>query len=113
LHALESVQKEIERNDWARFFESFTLQHDHWLVSVDGERQSMPLEGIVARDELVTITLGGDISHHRRITIDAKRVTVEQHDGVDQGVAIESNDGHTTRLAFRSPMPPELVDGIA
>jgi hypothetical protein len=107
------VQKEIERNDWARFFESFTLQHDRWLVQVDGENASMPLEGIIARDQLVTITLGGDISHHRRITIDAKRVTVEQQDGVDQGVAIESNDGHTTRLAFRSPMPPELVDGIA
>ena len=107
------MQKEIERNDWARFFESFTMQHDHWLVRVDGEKESMPLEGIIARDRLVTITLGGDISHHRRITIDAKRVTVEQSDGVDQGVDIESNDGHVTRLAFRSPMPPELVDGIA
>ncbi|HEY0156357.1 MAG TPA: hypothetical protein VGF28_03610 [Thermoanaerobaculia bacterium] len=106
------MKREIERNDWARFFESFTMQHDHWLVSVDGERDTMPLEGIIARDELVTITLGGDISHHRRITISAKRVTVEQRDGVDQGVAIESNDGHTTRLAFRSPMPPELVDGM-
>ena len=61
------------------------------------------LEGLVLRDELVTVHLGGDISHHRRITIDAKRVTVEQVDGVDQGVAIESKDGHTTRLAFRSP----------
>jgi hypothetical protein len=110
---MESVQKEIERNDWGRFFESFTMQHDHWLVSVDGEKESMPLEGITARDELITITLGGDISHHRRITIAGKKVTVEQQDGVEQGVAIESRDGHTTRLAFRSPMPPELVDGIA
>ena len=99
----ESVQREIERNEWGRFFESFTMQHDHWLVSVDGEKESMPLEGITARDELITITLGGDISHHRRITIDGKKVTVEQQDGVDQGVAIESRDGHTTRLAFRAP----------
>ncbi|HEX8254345.1 MAG TPA: hypothetical protein VF846_14465 [Thermoanaerobaculia bacterium] len=107
------MQREIERNEWGRFFESFTMQHDHWLVSVDGEKQTMPLEGIIARDELIVITLGGDISHHRRITIDAKRVTVQQAGGVDQGVAIESQDGHTTRLAFRSPMPPELVDGMA
>ena len=103
MHRLPIVQREITRPDWPQFFESFTLLHDHWLVSVDGEKQTMPLEGLVLRDELVTIHLGGDISHHRRITIDAKRVTVEQVDGVDQGVAIESKDGHTTRLAFRSP----------
>ncbi|HEX2120855.1 MAG TPA: hypothetical protein VHL59_04365 [Thermoanaerobaculia bacterium] len=105
--------REIERNDWARFFESFTLQHDRWLVTVDGDGEAMPLEGIVARDALVVVTLGGDISHHRRITIDAARVRVEQNGGVDEGVAIESTDGHVTHLRFRSPMPPELVDGIA
>lgn len=107
------MQRTIERNDWARFFESFTMQHDHWLVSVDGERDTMPLEGITTRDDgNVVITLGGDISHHRRIVIDAKAVRVEQQDGVDQGIEIESADGHTTRLQFRSPMPPELVDGM-
>lgn len=89
------------------------MQHDHWLVSVDGERDTLPLEGITTRDDgNVVITLGGDISHHRRIVVDAKEVRVEQQDGVDQGIAIESTDGHTTRLTFRSPMPPELVDGL-
>jgi hypothetical protein len=105
------VQKEIERNDWGRFFESFTMQHDQWLVSVDGEKESMPLEGIVERDGRVVVHLGRDISHHRRITIDAARVVVEQDGGIDQGVDIEASDGHVTRLRFRSPMPPELVDG--
>ena len=104
------MQREIERNDWALFFESFTMQHDHWLVSVDGEREALPLEGINVRDDgRVNITLGGDISHHRRIVIDAAHVRVEQNKGVDQGVAIESADGHTTHLRFRSPMPPKLV----
>jgi hypothetical protein len=97
------VKKEIQPADWARFFESFTMQHDHWQVSVDGEKATLPLEGITCRDHFVVITLGGDISHHRRITIDAARVTVEQEDGVDRGVAIESRDNHTTRLAFRAP----------
>ena len=73
----------------------------------------LPLEGIILRDTTLTITLGGDISHHRRIVIDAARVSVQQTAGVDEGVAIESTDGHTTRLRFRSPMPPELVDGVA
>jgi hypothetical protein len=107
------VYRDVERNDWARFFESFTMQHDQWLVSVDGEAQAMPLEGIVARDGHVVVHLGRDISHHRRITIDAVRVRIEQEGGVDKGIDIESSDGHTTSLRFRSPMPPELVDGIA
>jgi hypothetical protein len=106
------MQKDIPRTDWASFFESFTLQHDQWLVSVDGEKDALPLEGIVERDSRVVVHLGRDISHHRRITIDAARVLVQQDGGVDQGVVIESTDGHVTRLQFRSPMPPELVDGI-
>lgn len=98
------MQREIARNDWARFFETFTMQHDHWLVSVDGERDALPLEGITARDDgRLTVTLGGTISHHRRIVIDAARVLVEQKDGVDEGVAIESTDGHLTWLKFRAP----------
>lgn len=81
------------------------MQHDHWLVSVDGENHALPLEGIVARDSRIDIHLGHDISHHRRISIDAARVLVEQNAGVDQGVVIESTDGHVTRLALRSPPP--------
>ncbi len=107
------MEEEIERNDWARFFESFTMQHDQWLVTVDGEGDALPLEGIVARDANVVVHLGRDIRHHRRITIDAARVRVRHEGGVDEGLDIESTDGHVTRLRFRSPMPPELVDGIA
>lgn len=105
--------RDIESKDWPSFFESFTLAHDHWLVEVDGEKESLPLEGIIVRDGRIDIHLGADVSHHRRIAIDAERVSVQQTGGVDEGVAIVSKDGHTTRLRFRSPMPPELVDGIA
>jgi len=112
LHHTQIVLRDIAPNDWGRFFESFTLAHDHWLVDVDGEDTYLPLEGVIVRDNLITITLGGDIKHHRRIVIDGARVAVQQNGGVDEGVAIESSDGHTTRLRFRSPMPPELVDGI-
>ncbi len=94
------MQRTIERTDWPVFFETFTMQHDHWLVSVDGERESMPLEGIIARDDgRVTITLGGDISHHRRIVIDAAAVRVDEND-----VEIESTDKHVTRLALRAAL---------
>ncbi len=95
--------KEIERNDWSRFFESFTLEHDHWLVHVDGENESLPLEGITGRDGKLIVHLGADVSHHRVIAIDAARVAVEQSGGADEGVAITSTDGHTTRLRFVRP----------
>ena len=91
------MQRAIARTEWPAFFESFTMQHDHWLVSVDGEREAMPLEDIVARDDgRVTITLGGDISHHRRIVIDAASVRVDEND-----VEVESTDNHVTRLSLR------------
>jgi len=96
--------KEIERNDWGSFFESFTMAHDHWPVHIDGEKESLPLEGIVARDVRIVIHLGGDIRHHRVITIDAARVTVGQTGGLDEEVAIESTDGHITRLRLRAPV---------
>lgn len=104
--------REIDRNDWSDFFESFTLQHARWLVSVDDERESLPLEGIIARDDHIVVTLGGDVRHHRRISIDAARVDVAQSGGADEGLAIESKEGHITRLRFRAPAAPELVDGV-
>ena len=79
------------------------MAHDHWLVSVDGEKETLPLEGVIVRDDLITIRMGGNIEHHRRITIDAAKVLVQQRNGVDEAVTIESKDGHKTKLAFRSP----------
>jgi hypothetical protein len=91
------MQRTIARSEWPSFFESFTAEHDHWMVSVDGERDSLPLGSIVAREDgRVTITLGGDISHHRKIVIDAAGVRVDQND-----IEIESTDKHVTRLSLR------------
>ncbi|HEX2059831.1 MAG TPA: hypothetical protein VHK90_03745 [Thermoanaerobaculia bacterium] len=98
------MQKEIGRDQWQSFFEAFTLAHDQWLVSVDGEKETLPLEGIVARDSQIVVHLGRDIRHHRRIVIDAERVTLQQTNGVDEGVSILSKDGHTTRLKLRAPV---------
>jgi hypothetical protein len=97
------MEREIERTDWSRFFEAFTLEHDHWRVHVDGENESLSLAGITCRDGKLVVHLGADVSHHRVITIDAARVAVEQTGGADEGVAITSTDGHTTRLRFVRP----------
>jgi hypothetical protein len=72
-------------------------------VHVDGENDTLPLEGIVARDGRIVIHLGSDIRHHRVITIDGAKVSVEQSGGADESVAIQSTDGHTTRLRLERP----------
>lgn len=93
------MQRTIARAEWPSFFESFTAERNHWMAAVDGERDSLPLEGIVARDDgRITITLGAGISHHRKIVIDAASVRVEGDD-----LEIESADKHVTRLALRRP----------
>jgi hypothetical protein len=91
------MQRTIARGEWHSFFESFTAEHHHWMAGVDGERDSLPLESIIARDTgRITITLGGDISHHRKIVIDAASVRVDEND-----IEIESTDKHVTRLSLR------------
>ena len=97
------MSKEIERNDWGRFFETFTQSHDHWLVHVDGETDTLPLETITSRDGKIIIHLGADISHHRVITIDGASVSVQQSGGEDESVTIQSADGHTTQLRLVRP----------
>lgn len=99
----DMMLKEIERDDWSRFFETFTLEHDHWLVHVDGEKDTLPLEGIVARDGKIVIHLGSDLRHHRVITVDGASVSVQQSGGADEAVAIKSTDGHTTHLRLERP----------
>lgn len=94
----------MEQNDWSRFFESFTLQHAGWLVNVDGEKESMPLDRILARDDgRIVVHLGDDSSHHRIITIDGAAVAVSDSEGVTRGVEIASAEGRPTRLVFRAP----------
>jgi hypothetical protein len=43
-----------------------------------------------------------------------KRVLLKETEtGATEALEIESSDGETTLLRFRSVIPPELVDGIA
>jgi hypothetical protein len=105
--------KPVPRSEWSAFFESFTLQHSAWLVNVDGEKEAMPLDRITASESgRIVIHLGSDLLHHRIITIDGASVGTAQQGGVTEAVEISSVEGRPTRLTFRSPMPPQLVDGV-
>lgn len=119
------MKRDIPRKAWPEFLENFTMEHDHWLVTiateVAGKRtvraKDEPLEGLVARIDddppEVVITVGGSQRDHRRMTIDEpRRIAVETEDGVQKGVLIETESGDVTRVSLTRPDIPEFIEGI-
>lgn len=120
--------REISRSEWPEFFERFSRQHEGWLVTLEIlgsqigaqiEERELALEGIVAEwDEVkgdeIAIMIGAKPDDH--ITHNISRVTqvsLEQTDeGADVALAIKSADGVTALMRFRSPMLPDMVDGV-
>jgi hypothetical protein len=97
--AAQPPSKPIEREEWPAYFQAFTLRHSGWPVSVDGEKGTMPLQEIVARDgSRIVIHLGNDLAHHRIITIDAATVRA-----AELVLELEWTDGHRTHLAMSAP----------
>ena len=81
--------REIPRDEWAGFLDSFSRQHEGWLVSLEvlgaeigaqAEAQELPLEGVTAElrgggEDAVTIILGVVVKladGHELYDVDAK-----------------------------------------
>ena len=119
--------RELADSEWESFLASFTMQHDRWLVTVESvrgwhrqiETRDEPLEGLSVRtnggnQREIVVTVGGDAGRHKHFVIDnPKHLRVASENGVDQALEIEGSGGNVTRIAFRSAIAPELVDGIA
>jgi hypothetical protein len=121
-----SRQQEIAQPQWPRFLETFTRQHEGWLVTVERvsmpagaaavEARDLPLEQVAAdRGGAIMISVGGTPEEHLTVRVDrAEKLLVEQtEDGTAVALRIERRDGPATRLRFRSAMRPEEVDGFA
>jgi hypothetical protein len=120
--------KEIPKNEWPEFFDSFSRQHEGWLVTLEifgtdigaqVEERELAFEGIVDEwDEVqgneIVIMIGAKSDDHITHSISRPtQVSLEQTDeGTDAALAIKSGDGTTTLLRFRSPMLPEMVDAV-
>ena len=116
---------EITRETWREELDSFSRQHEGWLVSVttrcpDGkilvEARNLPLQGVSqttpgSMDLAVEV---GDRQHH--LTHQVRDVTAMTIDCTETRAArsliIESADRTRTTVTFRSPMRPEDVDGL-
>jgi hypothetical protein len=120
--------KEIPIDEWRDFFDSFSRQHEGWIVTLEilgaeigaqVEERELAFEGIVdERDEIqgneIMIMVGAKPDDHITHGIShPTQVSLEQTDeGADVALAIKSADGTTALLRFRSPMLPEMVDGL-
>ena len=121
--------KEIPKDEWTEFFDSFSRQHEGWLVNLEifgpeigaqVEERELALEGITNEwDETEgnTIMIMTGIKPDDHITHSIARptqVSLEQTDeGADAALAIKSGDGTTTLLRFRAAVLPEMVDAVA
>jgi len=114
--------RELPKKEWPSFLQSFSLQHDGWLVSVESVRDDrcevkasdLALEGVTVQDapREIVITVGEGDEHHRFVVRRPQRVLVESDGGVDKSISVQQDDGTITRVRFRSAIAPELVDGI-
>ena len=118
---------EVTRNDWTSFFDTFSKQHEGWLASLEvfgdqigaqHEVNELPLEGISVNaeedPESLIISFGKTPEDHVTHTVQRPRhVWVNQTvEGAHESLEIEQEDNQKTLLRFRSPVRPELVDGI-
>lgn len=120
--------REIPREEWNQFFDSFSRQHEDWLVTLEVlgqeigaqvEEHDLSFGGIVNEwDEIhgnqIVIMLGTKPQDHISHTIDRpEQVFLEQTDeGADVALLVRAADGITALLRFRSAILPEMVDAI-
>jgi hypothetical protein len=121
--------KEIPKNEWTGFFDSFSRRHEGWLVNLEifgpeigaqVEERELALEGITdewdeTEGNIIMIMTGVKAEDHITHSIThPTEVSLEQTDeGADAALAIKSGDGTTTLLRFRAAVLPELVDAVA
>ena len=120
-------RRAIDRSEWTDFADAFSRRHDGWLISVAVEEGSaprryltheVPLRGVVAEldDDISSMMVftGDATPHATHIVEHATGLEIEETgEGADAELTITDESGARTILEFRSPMRPELVDGIA
>ncbi|HEX9278638.1 MAG TPA: DUF5335 family protein [Casimicrobiaceae bacterium] len=119
--------RDIPREQWVTFLDSFSRQHEGWLVNVEVVTDGLGAHREVREKRLIGVSadlkngsnaisiIAGDRSddHVNHIINGATRIALEEtEEGAHKGLRIEAADGGTTLLLFRSPASPETVDGV-
>jgi hypothetical protein len=120
--------REIPRDEWAEFCDSFSRQHEGWIGTIEVfgpdigaqvEAREISFAGITAElktggGDVITITTGEQPAGHVTHAVAApKKVMLEETEGgAHEALKVEANDGTATLLRFRSAVLPEMVDGV-
>jgi hypothetical protein len=119
-------RREIAREEWEDFFDSFNWQHEGWLVGVDRfdefldesietRHRDGALRGLQSDDGSVALAVDDRSSGHLETESihDPQRIVLEQsEDETDMALEIDGAQSCLI-LRFRHPMPSQMVDGIA
>lgn len=123
---MQTIQ--IPKNEWPAFLDSFSRQHEGWRIKLEifdpeigaqVQESGLALEGLTDEwDEIsgdtITIMAGNEPDDHVTHSINQPtEISLQQTDeGAAAALAIKSADGTTALLSFRSPVLPEMVDGM-
>jgi Family of unknown function (DUF5335) len=119
-------RREIARETWQEFFDSFSGQHEGWLVGVDRFDEFLDetvetrhldgaLRGVQSDDGAVALAVDDRSTGHLETESihDPQRIVLEQsEDEVDTALEIDGSQSCII-LRFHTPMSAEMVDGIA
>ena len=115
--------REIPREEWAEFLESFNRRHPGWLMSVEGPER-------FGTADLSFHSLTADLTRRAEPTLflstgatpeefdvqeipAASRLLLRETDGgIEEGLEIESAAGSKTLFRFRSAVPSETAEGV-
>jgi hypothetical protein len=119
-------RREIAREEWDSFFDSFNGQHEGWLVGIDRFDEFLDesvetrhldgaLRGLQSDAGAVALAVDDRSSGHLETESirDPQRIVLEQsEDEVDTALEIDGPQSFII-LRFRTSMPAQTVDGIA
>jgi hypothetical protein len=119
--------QEIPRGEWLSFLDSFSRQHQGWLVRLEVpqgegksvvEAENLKLEGVTPEHseghDRIVIALGQAADDHLThfVSDPIRLLFLETNDGGHMGLEIEAADGSQTVVRFRRPAKPNL-EGVA
>jgi len=117
---------DIPPDDWKSFLESFSRQHENWLVTVELETnagkpevENRPLRGIEMEDadgNTRAVIRVGEVTEGEatQVVNTPTRIIFKQTEtGEHEGLKIASGDGSAIFIRFRSAAKPEMLDHMA
>ena len=115
--------REIPKETWKSFLESFSLQHELWRVSLDMVDQEQEAHAEIRELPLIAIGMSGDDFLITLRNYDGTAMThvvrVPEHlwleeteEGAHKSLQIQSCHGIRTIISFRSAVLPESMNGI-